>query len=174
VSHENAPLDGSFGALYQELRRIAHAQLRRGDTPTLNTTAVVHEAYIKLSAAGPQFADRTHFLAMAARVMRQVVLDYIRLYAAQKRGGDFRRVTMTEEMPQLEASLEDLLAVNDALELLERTDERLARLVEMRFFAGLSDAEIAAALSLSPRSVSRDWRRARAFLQANLHRGDAL
>jgi RNA polymerase sigma factor (TIGR02999 family) len=174
VSDDPAFVDGPFASLYDELRRLAHAQLwRGGKSPTLNTTAVVHEAYLKLSAAEPRWNDRTHFLAVAARVMRQVVIDYARSQGASKRGGDLLRVTMTDHAPQPLASLDDLLAIDRGMELLERTDERLARLVEMRFFAGLTNAEIAGVLALSERSVERDWRRARAFLLASVGDGGA-
>jgi RNA polymerase sigma factor (TIGR02999 family) len=157
-------MDGSFTLLYQELRRVAHAQLRRGGPLTLDTTAVVHEAYLKLSAGEPRWNDRRHFLSLAARAMRQVVVDYVRAQAAQKRGGELRRVELSEGMPQGGVPIDELLSIDSRLELLEKTDERLARLVEMRFFAGLSNAEIATVLCLSERSVERDWRRARAFL----------
>ena len=153
---------------------MAHAQLRRGgSTPTLNTTALVHEAYVKLSTSDARWNDRPHFLALAARAMRQVVVDYARSQAAVKRGGQLHRVTLPDDVPQAGVALEDLLAIDRGLELLEERDERLARLVEMRCFAGLENAEIAEALSLSERTVERDWRRARAFLLASLTSGAA-
>lgn len=172
VREDSGPVAGQFAALYEELHRLAHGQLwHAGGVPTLNTTAVVHEAYLKLSAAGPQWNDRSHFLAMAARVMRQVVIDYARSQATEKRGGQFERVTLSDEVSQASISIEELLAVDRGMELLERMDERLARLVELRFFAGLTNAEIAAVLALSESSVERDWRRARAVLVANLAPG---
>jgi RNA polymerase sigma factor (TIGR02999 family) len=171
VSEDAAALDGPFNSLYQELRRLAHAQLRRGHVPTLSTTAVVHEAYLKLAAAEPRWGDRPHFLALAARVMRQVVIDYARTRSARKRGGDLRRVALAEQTPQAEPSIDDLLAIDAALVSLEKEDERLARLVELRFFAGLTHLEIAGVLALTERSVEREWRRARAFLLASLGPG---
>ncbi len=168
-----APVDVSFTLLYDELRRLAHAQLRRGGDPTLGTTAVVHEAYLKLSAADPHWQDRNHFLSLAARTMRQVVIDYARSQAAEKRGGGLCRVELSTDMPGLGVPLDELLEIDRGLALLERNDERLARLVEMRFFAGMTNAEIAGVLSLSERSVERDWRRARAFLLAALGPGGA-
>jgi RNA polymerase sigma factor (TIGR02999 family) len=170
VTEAAAPVDGPFSSLYQELRRLAHAQLRRGGEPTLGTTAVVHEAYLKLAAAEPQWQDRNHFLSLAARTMRQVIVDYARSQAAEKRGGGLRRVELTQA-PGVAVPLDELLAIDRGLELLERNDERLARLVEMRFFAGLTNAEIGGVLSLSERSVEREWRRARAFLLATFAAG---
>jgi RNA polymerase sigma factor (TIGR02999 family) len=172
VSEDDAAVDGSFAVLYGELHRLAHGQLwRAGGAATLNTTAVVHEAYLKLSAAEPRWNDRSHFLATAARVMRQVIIDYARAQATGKRGGELARVTLPEDVAAATHSLDELLAVDAGMRLLEETDARLARLVELRFFAGLTNAEIADVLALSERSVERDWRRARAFLVANLDPG---
>jgi RNA polymerase sigma factor (TIGR02999 family) len=171
VKDDAAPVDGPFMSLYQELRRLAHAQLRRGGAPTLNTTAVVHEAYLKLSAAEPRWNDRHHFLSLAARTMRQVIIDYARSQAAEKRGGDLVRVELTEQTPGVGVPLDELVSIGRGLELLEERDERLARVVEMRFFAGLTNAEIGDVLALSERSVEREWRRARAFLIASFAPG---
>ena len=172
MTDHNATVDGSFAVLYGELHRLAHGQLWRASGPaTLNTTAVVHEAYLKLSAAEPRWNDRSHFLATAARVMRQVIIDYARSQATEKRGGELARVTLPEDVAAASHSLDELLAVDGGMKLLEETDARLARLVELRFFAGLTNAEIAEVLALSERSVERDWRRARAFLVANLDPG---
>lgn len=173
MSEPAPPVDGLFASLYHELRRLAHAQVRGGAAPTLNTTALVHETYLKLAAADARWNDRTHFLSAAARAMRQVVIDYARTQGARKRGGDLVRVELADA-PGREVPLDELLAIESALAELEQNDGRLARLVEMRFFAGLSNLEIAAALSLSERSVERDWRRARAFLVASLTSGSPL
>ena len=169
MGQDAEPLDGSFAALYEELRRLAHGQLRRGGTrPTLSTTAVVHETYLKLAAASPHWQDHNHFLSLAARAMRQVVVDYARSQATVKRGSALHRVELSDTTPHGELPLDELLAIDRALERLEREDERLARMVELRFFAGLTHGEIASNLALSERSVERDWRRARAFLLATL------
>ena len=169
MAQDGTPVDGSFAVLYEELRRLAHGQLGRGGSrPTLSTTAVVHETYLKLAAASPHWQDHNHFLSLAVRAMRQVVVDYARARATVKRGGDLHRVELSDSTPQGELPLEELLAIERGLELLEQEDERLARLVELRFFAGLTHGEIATALALSERSVERDWRRARAFLLAAL------
>ncbi|HEV8632449.1 MAG TPA: ECF-type sigma factor [Thermoanaerobaculia bacterium] len=169
MRQDGTPVDGSFAVLYEELRRLAHGQLRRaGGRATLSTTAVVHETYLKLASASAQWQDHQHFLSLAARAMRQVVVDYARSQAATKRGGDLRRVELNDETPDGELPLEELLAIERGLQLLEREDERLAKVVELRFFAGLTHAEIATALAISERSVEREWRRARAFLLAAL------
>jgi RNA polymerase sigma factor (TIGR02999 family) len=160
-----AAVDGPFATLYQELRRLAHAQLRRGGPhPTLSTTAVVHEAYLKLAVATSRWNNDEHFMCLAARAMRQVVVDYARSRATGKRGGDLQRVNLADTPAAQELPLEELLAIDRGLQRLEREDARLAALIELRFFAGLDNAEIADALALSLRSVARDWRRARAFL----------
>jgi RNA polymerase sigma factor (TIGR02999 family) len=173
-----ASADGPFAALYPQLLRLARAQLRRaGGTPTLNTTAVVHEAYLKLAAAGAQWEDRVHFLSLAARIMRQVVIDYARARAADKRGGGLQHVELDESAhgggelvggAGAPVTLDELLAIERGMGRLEEADPRLARLVELRFFAGLTHAEIAELQGLSERSIERDWRRARAILLAAL------
>jgi RNA polymerase sigma factor (TIGR02999 family) len=159
-------LDASFAAVYSELRRLAHRQLAR-DTPgvTLSTTALVHEVYVKL--AGGQLVGlrgSEHFLALAARAMRQILVDHARARRSEKRGGGFVLTQLEEGSVAVDGLGEELLAVDAALGRLEALDPRLARLVEWRFFAGLSEAEIATALGRTERTVRRDWRKARAFL----------
>ena len=164
-----------FALVYDELLRIARSQrLRWGAAPTLNTTAVVHEGYLRLSrGALAGVDDRRHFLNLAARVMRSVVVDAARRGATTKRGGDLERTADPEGLEQLpdvqfERSPEELLALDAALDRLGAADGRLARVVEMKFFAGLSDDEAAEALGVTDRTVRRDWRRARAFLLVEL------
>lgn len=169
-----------YAELYAELRGIARRMRRRaGEPATLSTTAVVHEGYLKLAgAAGLEFADRAHFLNTAARAMRQILLDGARRRLAGKRGGGADETDLDGAgeiaIPQLEAAPEDLLALGDALGALERVDERLARVVELRYFAGLSEEESAEALGVTDRTVRRDWRKARAFLLAELTGRPAL
>jgi RNA polymerase sigma factor (TIGR02999 family) len=171
MSHGTAPLRGNFAELYEELRRLAHAQLRRGGTrPTLNTTAVVHEAYLKLAGATARWEGEEHFLSLAARVMRQVVVDYARAQSADKRGGERRRVPLGDPATDTELPIEELLDIDRSLVDLEQLDERLARIVNLRFFAGLNHAEIATVLRLSERTIESDWRRARVFLLSSLAR----
>jgi RNA polymerase sigma-70 factor, ECF subfamily len=165
---------GAFDALvpliYADLRRLARAQRRRlsaGDT--LDTTGLVHEAYARLvDGARASWNDRGHFLAVAAKVMRHVLVDYARTRGRLKRGGRQRVETLDEEMLAVARDAERLLDIDRALERLIDVDPRLVRLVECRFFAGLSEQETADALGLSLRTVQRDWLRARAALRREL------
>lgn len=159
----------AFAVLYEELRVIAHGQLRRWpDDRTLGTTALVHEAYLKLGAAdGIGIENRSHFLAIASRAMRQLLCNHARDRRRLKRGGALRRTTVDPDdvaAQTTEHDLDTLIALDDALTRLEREDERLARVVECRFFAGLSIPDTAAALGTSPATVKRDWALARAWL----------
>lgn len=172
---DRAASDALFDSVYRELHRLAHAQLavrgRPGDT--LDTTALVHEAYLRLvQPAGLSAEDRAHFFNLAARVMRNVVVDYARRRDAAKRSGDVVRIEVGgpgEPAAETDARLtEDLLALDASLERLEAESPRLARLVELRFFAGLSFAEIGEVQGLTERTAKRDWRKARAFLLAEL------
>ncbi len=166
---DRAALDRVLGTLYQELHTLARRQLSGQQSNTLDATSLVHESYLKLvgSGAGARFQDRAHFFAYAASAMRSVVVDHVRNQMARKRGGDLRRVT---EIPdEAESSLrldENLLALDAALERLTAVDERLAQVVKLRYFAGLSEQEIADLLQRSERSVRRDWQKARLFLLA--------
>jgi RNA polymerase sigma factor (TIGR02999 family) len=167
--------DALFASVYRELHRLAHLQLavrgRPGDT--LDTTALVHEAYLRLvQPAGLSAEDRAHFFNLAARVMRNVVVDYARRRDAAKRSGEMVRIEIGgpgEPAAEGDARLtEDLLALDASLKRLEAESPRLARLVELRFFAGLSFAEIGEVQGLTERTAKRDWRKARAFLLAEL------
>jgi len=163
---DRTALDALFPLVYEELRAVAHRQRRRwrGDS-TLNTTALVHEAYLKLvdqSRAG--WESRAHFLATAARAMRHVLINYARDQQAQKRGGDSPKLSLEALGERLEGHLaswndnaELLLALDAALEHLERVNERQSRIVECRFFGGMTIPETAAALGISTATVSRGW-----------------
>jgi RNA polymerase sigma factor (TIGR02999 family) len=158
--------DHLFQVLYAELRSAARRQLARGRPgETLNTTALVHEAYLKLiQSDATSWNDRGHFFALAARAMRQIAIDHARRAAAEKRGGEVVVVPLDHfDVPDLSRP-GDLLVLEQALSRLEAVDFELARLVELRFYAGLSVEETAEALGVSPRTVKRDWRKARAFL----------
>lgn len=166
-------LDELFSATYEELRRLATA-VRRGDpSATLSPTALVNEAWLKLRES-PRVARATpvHFKRIAARAMRQVLIEAARRRHAVKRGGAVTVVTFDESLHEPESSAGDLLALNDALEALAQIEPRQATLVESRFFAGLEIAEIAALLQVSESTVLRDWRAARAWL-ANEMRDNA-
>ncbi|MAQ95807.1 MAG: hypothetical protein CMM84_20060 [Rhodothermaceae bacterium] len=167
-------LDELVGRMYDEMRRVAQAQRRRlGASDTLNTTAVVHEAYAKLDGrtAAPSYADAGHFLAVASRAMRDVIVDYARAQCADKRGGPGRPVSLDGLATQaLSASLDpvEVLGVDHALAELERIDPLAARVTELRYFAGLTIAETADALGTSPMTVKRRWTLARAWLYERL------
>ena len=167
---DRGALDRVLATLYQELHSMARRQLAGQHGHTLDATALVHEAYLKLIGGNAaQFDDRAHFFAYAASAMRSVVVDYARQRMAQKRGGDLHRVTDLPE--ELEGALrldEETLALDTALTRLSQIDERLAKVVELRYFAGLSELEIAALLKRSERSIRRDWQKARLFLLASL------
>jgi RNA polymerase sigma factor (TIGR02999 family) len=161
--------------VYEELRLIASRQLRhQNGEPTLNTTALVHEAYIKLAEASRLgFVDRAHFFALAARAMRQIVIDHARRHQAAKRGGEWRRVPLDEAEIPLETRAETLLALDEALNRLSEMNDRLARVVECRFFGGMTEQETAAALGVNERTVRRDWTKARLWLYAEIRPGAA-
>jgi len=155
-------------AIYADLRHIAHRQLAgqwRGQT--MGTTGLVHECYLRMiGAAAPN--DRGHFFALASRVMRQVIVDYARERLAQKRGGGERPIALDDADAAELREAERYAALDDALALLTRVDERRARVVECRFFAGLTEEETAAALGMGLRSVQREWQEAREWLRAEL------
>lgn len=163
-------LDRIFPIIYAELHRIAHAQLmRERDGHTLSPTALVHEAYFKLvDVTRVEWRDRTHFLSMAARAMRRILIDYARQQGRQRRGGDFQRVTLDEGLVAAEYQADTLLALDLALEQLAQLNERLARLVECRFFGGLTEEDTAAVLGVNVRTVRRDWVKARGWLERAL------
>lgn len=139
---------------------------------SLQATALVNEAYIRLvDGKGVEWHDRAHFLAVAARVMRRILVDYARARRSQKRGGLAARVTFDEALLVTDEPLQDFVALDDALKALAKFDERKSRVIEMRFFGGLSVAEAASVLKVSPDTVMRDWRLAKAWLKGEL-RGD--
>jgi len=159
-------LDDVFEAVYPHLRAIAHAR-RRGwkGAETLNTTGLIHEAYLKVaSGESPRFTSRAHFFATAARAMRQVLINYAERQRAAKRGGGGAAVTLDERDAAVGEAMEEMLALDDALRGLEELSVRQARVVECLFFAGLNVAETAEALDISPATVKRDWATARAWL----------
>jgi RNA polymerase sigma factor (TIGR02999 family) len=164
--------DAVVADTYERLRRIAHQHLRRyRPGETLNTTAVVHEAYIKLAGeAGEFWQDRNEFFKMASTVMRHLIVDYARRQQAGKRGGGALMVTLNDAVPATGKAILDVVALDDALHELGVLDPALERIVECRFFAGMTMEETAGVLQRPMRSVERDWARARAYLFDALER----
>lgn len=167
---DRSALDRIVPYVYEELREIADRQIRRQRPgQTLRATDLVHESYLKLARGGAAGAgDREHFLAIASRAMRQVLVDRARRRLARKRGGGRVETTLTESVEALQVPPEDLLGLDHALETL---DPRQRRVVECRFFGGMEEQEIAAALDISIRTVRRDWVKARAWLNRELSAG---
>ncbi len=170
---DRAAFDALVPLVYERLRRIARGQLRRGGRGrTLDTSALVHEAYVQLVAeTGVEWQDRSHFYAICARAMRRIVVDFSRRRSAQKRGGGRPDLTLEPERLGVEGQAELVVAVDAALGRLAAFNERLERVVECRFFAGMTDRETAAALGSSERTVQREWQRARAWLRKELAQG---
>jgi RNA polymerase sigma factor (TIGR02999 family) len=162
--------DDLWSVVYDELRILAHRRLRgRHSGQTLDTTALVHEAFVKLMDGNDcPWQDRAHFLGVAAVAMRNILVDYARRGQAKKRGGDDRRVTFDELQVRVSNKATEMLAIDQALTALAEVDPRLCRLVELRFFAGLTVEETAEVLDISQRTVKRDWRKAKAFLYRTL------
>jgi RNA polymerase sigma factor (TIGR02999 family) len=167
---DKAAFDALVPRVHDELRRMAHRQLRDvRPGQTLDTMALVNEAYLRLvDGAGLDWQNRFHFFGVTARVMRWIVVDHIRTRVAEKRGGAVAFTSLDPELAGVRSETEIVLAVNRAVEKLALFNERLARVVECRFFGGMDEEEIAAALGVSTRSVQRDWKRARAWLQQEL------
>jgi RNA polymerase sigma factor (TIGR02999 family) len=158
--------DRLFPLVYDELRRIAHRQLRgeRGEH-TLGTTALVHEAYLKLvDQTRAQLTDRAHFFAVAARAMRRILVDYARRHRAVKRGGALGQVSLDDATLLAAERADALVALDEALDRLADVDTRLSQVVECRFFGGLDEEETAEALAVTSRTVRRDWVKARTWL----------
>ncbi|MBO6574203.1 MAG: sigma-70 family RNA polymerase sigma factor [Rhodothermales bacterium] len=155
-----------FALVYDELHAMAHRQLRfRSPGETINTTGLVHEAYLKLfNHNEADWNDRVHFFAVTARAMRQILVDHARANRAQKRGGDAHRTELVSGVLYEDARSLDLLDLEDALTRLSQLNPRMAQIVEMRFYGGMSVEEIAVALDLSSRTVDRDWFKAKSFL----------
>lgn len=167
---EPGAFDQVFAVAYDELRRIARRQLRGGHPGPLETTELVHELYLKMERQSRlDWAGRSHFFAIAARAMRQVLVDLARRRQSAKRGGEWISTTLTGELLAADPRPEDVIALDEALETL---DERQRQVVELRFYAGLTEEETAEALGVSARTVQREWLKARAWLYRTLY-GDA-
>lgn len=162
--------DRLFPLVYEELRQVARRALRR-ERPdhTMRPTELVHEAFLKLGSAEAPWQDRAHFFGVAARAMRQILVDHARRRMAGKRGGGMIMTTLEDVGAEESLPPEEVLALDAALDRLEKQDPRLRALVEYRFFGGLSDKEIAELLQISERTVNRDWAKARAWLHKEVY-----
>jgi len=164
-------VDALFAAAYQELRKLARLRLRGGGRNTvLDTTSLVHESYLRLAGAGRlRVEDRTHFLRYAGCAMRSVIVDFVRQRQSGRRGGTVDRITLTTRAGAgMHAGERQILRVHEAIGELARFDARMAHVVEMRYFGGLTETEIAEALQVTDRTVRRDWEKARLWLSEAL------
>ena len=161
--------------VYGELRRIAKRSIKhRGPSQTLQTTAVVHEAYLRLVGdRGTQWENRSHFFGVAAKAMRQILVDYARASSAAKRGGQQRALALDDALQVSEERMPEVVALDDALTALAELHPRQSQVVELRFFGGWSVEETAETLRVSPETVARDWRAAKAWLYRELERRGA-
>lgn len=175
ISHITTPSElspaqkSAFESLYLQLRKIARRELGSRPRTLLDTTALVNEAYLKIYGSNNAVAERDSFLGLAAKAMRCVLIDHVRSALADKRGGGQIHVTLTSHDIDDDSHQQiDLLEIENGLKALEKLDPRLVTVVECHFFAGMEFAEIARHLDLTERTIQRDWRRARAFLQARI------
>jgi RNA polymerase sigma factor (TIGR02999 family) len=159
--------DQIFTLTYQELRAIAHRRLAaHAPNGTLSTTALVHEAYLRLGDQSPAaLRDQSHFFALASLVMRNILVDRARERSALRHGGGHRQITLDDEVTAVDDQSDAILQINEALETLATVDPRLVQVVECRFFGGLTETETAAALGVTTRTVQRDWVKARVLLR---------
>jgi len=171
---DGVALNQLFSVLYGELHRLARARLRGNrDLTLLQTTALVHESYFRFLKAGQvRIIDRSHFLSYASRVMRSIIVDFFRERSAKRRGGDDIRVPLDPEIAEpVPAGETEAIRVHQALEELSLVSDRLTRVVEMRYFAGMTESEMAEALGVTERTVRRDWEKARILLATALKQG---
>lgn len=179
---DTAQIDGLYSSLYGDLRRLAHQRLLRNETIMfLNTTALVHESYLKFLAAGRlNITDRAEFLGYAARVMRSVIVDCVRRRSVERRGGAEKEVSLDTGIGESSVDLagrtrfsgrspeDEIIGIDQALDELAKVDGQLVRVVEMRYFAGLDNEEIASSLGVTDRTVRRHWEKARLLLSVAL------
>ena len=173
---DSKALDALLPLVYKELRRRAHFQLRN-ERPnhTLQSAALVHEAYLRLvGMSSPQWESRTHFFAIAAQLMRQILVDYARRHGAAKRGGSVCKLSLDEGTMMPRRKDVDVVALDDALIGLAKIDPRQSRVVELRFFAGLSLEQVSEVLEIAPATVQRDWTAARAWLHREMSRNSPV
>ena len=170
---EHGGVDGLFPIVYEELRQLASRHLQREATGhTLTTTDLVHQAYVQLAEqTRAHFASRAHFLSVAAIAMRRILVDHARTRGAAKHGGALRRVPLEDVAPAAEERADMLVALDEALGRLRTLDERQARVVECRFFGGMTEEETAEALGIGVRTARRDWMKAKSWLYGDLYPG---
>jgi RNA polymerase sigma factor (TIGR02999 family) len=163
-----------FSLFYDDLRRLAHARLRRNEPITLlDTTSLVHETFLRVLKSGRvDVAARPQFLAYAAQVMRSIIVDFVRQRHAARRGGDESRVPLDTAAESVPSAEDEVLRVNEALDELAKADPRLVKIVEMRYFGGFTEEDIALALGVNERTVRRDWQKARLLLSLALQAGE--
>jgi RNA polymerase sigma factor (TIGR02999 family) len=169
---DRAAADAVFAALYDELHRMARRELaRRGAGVTLSATTLLHDAYLSISQReGVAFPDRNRYMGYASRVMRGLIIDYARSRQAQKRGGGFEITAISTDVADPLSNADELMRISDALDELATVDERLVRVVDLKFFCGFSFVEIADMLGVTERTIQRDWEKARIFLFRRLNR----
>lgn len=173
ADNDREALDRLFELLYADIHRMARARLaENGPITLLDSTSLAHEAYLKLQGAGRIDLDsRGRFMAYVSQVLRNVIVDFARRRSAERRGGGQSNLTLNTEIAgSIGNQDEDIIRINDALDELDKSDPRLRKVVEMRYFAGLTEQEIADALGLTERTVRRDWERARLLLSVSLKR----
>jgi RNA polymerase sigma factor (TIGR02999 family) len=169
---DRAAADAVFALLYDELHRMARRELaRRGHGVTLSATTLLHDAYLSISQReGVAFPDRNRYMGYASRVMRGLIIDYARSRQAQKRGGQFEITSISTDVADPLASADELTRISEALDELAAVDERLVRVVDLKFFCGFSFVEIGEMMQVSERTIQRDWEKARIFLYSRLNR----
>lgn len=171
ADNDRDALDSLFEILYADIHRMARARLaENGPITLLDATSLAHEAYLRLEGAGRiDLASRGQFMAYVSKVLRSVIVDFARKRCAERRGGGLQRLTLSNEVAEsIGSGDEDIVRISDSLDELDKQDPRLRQVVEMRYFAGLSEREIAGALGLNERTVRRDWERARLLLSVSL------
>ena len=166
---EKGALENLVSVIYPDLKKLAHFQLAR-ERPghTLNTTAIVHEAFVRLAGSSSSYTDRAHFLRAAATVMRHLLVDYARKRNADKRGSGISPLTLQDDRYDSQDDTLAVLALDDAIKEIANVDPQLEQIIECRFFAGLTVQETAEALGMSVRSVERGWQKARAYLATSM------
>jgi RNA polymerase sigma factor (TIGR02999 family) len=167
---ENEAAQELFALLYNDLRRLAHARLQRNEPITLlDTTSLVHETFLRVLQSGRvKVSERPRFLAYAAQAMRSIIVDFVRKRHAERRGGDDQKIPLDSAAGSVPSEEDDVLRVSEALEDLAKIDERLVKIVEMRYFGGFTEEDIALALGVNERTVRREWQKAKLLLSLAL------